>query len=588
MAIQPSKGMSPAVRNPLVAAVLVILLAILAYPVGREYLTSLILILGSILVYLVLALTLRSQAAADFYVAGRSIPAFVNGAATAADWMSAASFLSMAGIIAFLGFDALPYIIGWTLGYTLMAFTIAPFVRKSGTYTVPELIERLAGGWGTARVVAVLMVFITSLTYLTAQLTGVGVVFSRFLGIPATTAVFVGVFGALAYAWTSGWRSITWVQFVQYWVLISMYLLPVLIAAAYLGLLPLPWLQYGPLVAQVEGAEKAAGVTPLWTEPFARPFAGGTGQLNWILSALVLMLGTMGLPHILVRFYTVTNVHAARVSVGWALLFIGLLYISASIYAAVARFSISKLWNQPLDVVQNTPWVQKWLPTGLVKVQDANGDGIIQPGELSFHNDIVVVGMPDMFGMIWLIAPLVAVGGLAAALSTADGLLLAMSTAVSRDIYKRFINPQASEAGEVGFVRVMLLVIALVGGLLGYLALRDPTFSRYVALLVGWAFVFAASSFTPLIMLGIFWKRLNRYGILAGMLVGMGVALPYVLAVGIFNAPPLVLFGQKIGTIAWGAVSALANAIAAVVVSLLTPPEGKEREAFVDHMRLPD
>ncbi len=580
--------MSPVVRNPLITAIAVILLAALAYPIGREYLTSLILIIGSILVYLVLALSIRSQSTGDFYVAGRSIPALVNGAATAADWMSAASFLSMAGIIAFLGFDALPYVIGWTLGYTLMAFTIAPFVRKSGTYTVPELIEKLAAGWPTARVIAVIIVFITSLTYLTAQLTGVGVVFSRFLGIPATIAVFVGVFGALAYAWTSGWRSITWVQFVQYWVLIAMYLTPIVIAGVALGLFPLPWMQYGPLVGEVESREVAAGVSPLWTEPFARPFAGGTGQLNWILAALVLMLGTMGLPHILVRFYTVTSVHAARVSVGWALLFIGLLYTSASIYAAIARRAISELWNKPLEVVQNTPWVQKWLPTGLVRISDANADGIIQPAELSFHNDIVVVGMPDMFGMIWLIAPLVAVGGLAAALSTADGLLLAMSTAVSRDIYKRFINPQASEEGEVGFVRVMLVVIGLVGGFLGYLALSDPNFSRYVALMVGWAFVFAASSFTPIIMLGIFWRRLNRYGVVAGMVVGMLVALPYVLAVGVFNAPPLVLFGQKIGTIAWGMISCAANASAAVLVSLATSTEGREREEFILQMRMPD
>ncbi len=580
--------MSPVVRNPLITAIAVILLAALAYPIGREYLTSLILIIGSIAVYLVLALSIRSQSTGDFYVAGRSIPALVNGAATAADWMSAASFLSMAGIIAFLGFDALPYVIGWTLGYTLMAFTIAPFVRKSGTYTVPELIEKLAAGWPTARVIAVIIVFITSLTYLTAQLTGVGVVFSRFLGIPATIAVFVGVFGALAYAWTSGWRSITWVQFVQYWVLIAMYLTPIVIAGVALGLFPLPWMQYGPLVGEVESREVAAGVSPLWTEPFARPFAGGTGQLNWILAALVLMLGTMGLPHILVRFYTVTSVHAARVSVGWALLFIGLLYTSASIYAAIARRAISELWNKPLEVVQNTPWVQKWLPTGLVRISDANADGIIQPAELSFHNDIVVVGMPDMFGMIWLIAPLVAVGGLAAALSTADGLLLAMSTAVSRDIYKRFINPQASEEGEVGFVRVMLVVIGLVGGFLGYLALSDPNFSRYVALMVGWAFVFAASSFTPIIMLGIFWRRLNRYGVVAGMVVGMLVALPYVLAVGVFNAPPLVLFGQKIGTIAWGMISCAANAIAAVLVSLATSTEGREREEFILQMRMPD
>jgi len=303
---------------------------------------------------------------------------------------------------------------------------------------------------------------------------------------------------------------------------------------------------------------------------------------------LTLMLGTMGLPHILIRFYTVKDVKAARFSVGWALVFIGLLYVTASVYAAIARYSFSNLWGKPIQEVLNTPWVQKWLPTGLITIRDANNDGILQPGELRFSGDIVVVGMPDMFGMAWFIAPLVAVGGLAAALSTADGLLLAMTTALTRDVYKRFINPRVTETGDVTFARILLVVLAFVAGLLGYQALSDPTFSAYVALLVGWAFVFAASTFTPAVILGVFWKRLNRYGIVAGMIAGMAVALPYVLAVGVYNVPPIEIAGQKIGTIAWGVVGFFTNLVVSIVVSLLTRPESKEVEEFVDKMRLPE
>ena len=228
------------VNATLLAAIVWITISVILVYTAGEFIGSMVLVIGSILVYLVLALALHSQSSHDFYVAGRDIPAFVNGAATGADWMSAASYLSMAGAIALLGYDAMPFIIGWTLGYTLMSFTIAPFVRKSKTYTVPELLEKRAGGWGPVRSVAVVMIFVMSLTYLTAQLVGVGVVFSRFLGLPATISVFLGVFGALAYAWTSGWKSITWVQFLQYFVMITMYCTPVFIAAYYLGLLPLP------------------------------------------------------------------------------------------------------------------------------------------------------------------------------------------------------------------------------------------------------------------------------------------------------------------------------------------------------------
>lgn len=570
-----------------ISAVIWIILCVATTYIAGEFYGGMVMVIGSILVYLTLALALTSGSAHDFYVAGRDIPAFVNGAATGADWMSAASYLSMAGAIALLGYDAMPFIIGWTLGYTLMSFTIAPFVRKSKTYTVPELLEKRAGGWGPVRSVAVIMIFIMSLTYLTAQLVGVGVVFSRFLGMPATIAVFIGVFGALAYAWTSGWKSITWVQFVQYFVMITMYCTPVFIAAYYMGMLPIPQIQYGDLIQTIETREAAFGMS-LWTEPFVKTVGGGKGPINWIFFAVVLMLGTMGLPHILVRFYTVRTVQAARVSVGWALFFIVLLYTTATAYAAISRYSFTGLWGKPISEVLATSWIQKWLPTGLVKVGDKNADGILQPAELVFHGDIVVVGMPDMFGMFWVIAPLVAVGGLAAALSTADGLLLAMSTAVTRDIYKRFINPQATEAAELLLVRILLVVIGFVGAVLAYYALKDPAFATYVVMLVGWAFVFAASTFTPIIMMGIFWKRLNRYGMLAGMITGMVISLPYVVMVGIFKWKPFVFFGDPIGTIGWGMFSFFGNAIVAIIVSLLTKPEGPEVDKFVDSMRLPD
>ncbi|MFS8569752.1 MAG: VC_2705 family sodium/solute symporter [Thermaerobacter sp.] len=545
-------------------------------------------VVGSILTYISVAFAARGESASEVYVAGRNIPPIVNGAATAADWMSAASYLSMAGTVALLGFDGLPYIIGWTLGYTIHSFFIAPYIRKSSTWTIPDLIEKRAGGWGVARVIAVIMMFIISMTYLTAQLTGAGVVFSRFLGIPATVGVFGALFGMGIYAAAGGWKSITWTQAVQYVVLIICYLMPVFIVAGALGLYkPLPWFAYGQLIQEVQGKEAAYGLT-VWTEPFAKALGGATGQLNWILSALLLMLGTLGLPHILIRSYTTPTARDARASIGWALFFIGLLYCTAPMYATMARYAFSQVWGMTIEAAQQVPWVANFLPTGLLRIEDLNGDGILQPNELTFHGDIVVIGMPDMWGLAWWIAPLVAVGGLAAALSTADGLLMTMATGITRDIYQRFINPNADEAGEVRMTRILVIILSLVSSFMAYLAISSPSFGYYVALVVGWAFVFAASSFTPQVILGTFWKRLNRYGIVWGMIAGMGTALPYVIAVGVAGVQPISIFGQQIGTLAWGFVSFMVNLIVSVVVSLSTRPEDEQVERFVDRMRLPE
>jgi cation/acetate symporter len=549
---------------------------------------SMWLVIGSILLYIAIAYVARGSTASEVLVAERRIPPVVNGAATAADWMSAASYLSMAGAIALLGYDGLPYIIGWTLGYTIHAFFIAPYVRKSETWTVPDLVEARAGGWGAARVVAVIMLFIMSLTYLTAQLVGAGVVFSRFLGIPATVGVFGALFGMGLYAAAGGWKSITWTQFAQYIVLIICYLLPVTIVAGLLGLWkPLPWFTYGEVIQAIEAKERAFGIST-FTTPFAKPLGGASGQLNWILSALLLMLGTIGLPHILMRSYMTPTAAQARKSVGWALVFIGLLYMTAPMYATFARYALSQLWGRPIAEIQTVPWVAKFLPTGLLTINDRNNAGVLQPGELTFHGDIVVIGMPDFWGLLWWIAPLVAVGGLAAALSTADGLLMVMTTGLTRDIYRRFINPQASERTEITMTRILVFVLSVLSSILAYFAIRDPRFAFYVALLVGWAFVFAAAGLTPIIVLGTFWKRLNRYGIVAGMLAGMATALPYVIGVGILGAKPWRLGGEPIGTIAWGCVACAVNFVAAVVVSLLTRPEPESVMRFVDRMRLPE
>ncbi len=558
---------------------------------GNVFVASAVGVFGSLFLYVIVAVLMRTQVTKDFYVAGRSIGSIPIGSSIASNWMSGASFVSMAGAIAVLGYDSMPYITGWTLGYCIAAFMIAPFIRRSATYTVPEFIETRAANWSVARVIAVLMLFIVSFTYLVAQLVATGVIIGRFLGLPAVLGAFLGSAIVILFAGTGGWRSVVWVQVTQYWILITAYWIAFLTAAYVAGIFkPWPHFGYGELLTQLESREVSFGLKA-FTEPFTKTFGGGTGEINWILSALCLMLGTVGLPHVLSQFYLVRDVKTARYGVGWGLTFIALLYLTAPVYAILARSAFSSAWGMPIDQVKQLSWIQKWLPTGLVKITDLNGDGILQPAEMSFHKDIVVVGMPDMFGLPWFIAMIVAVGGLAAALSTANGLLMVMTVGATRDIYKRFINPNVTERREIWVGRTMLIILALVSGFAGARALMDPTFSRYVALLVGWAFVFATASFTPIIILGIFWKGLNRYGIVAGMIAGMGIALPYVIGVGLFGISPIVFSGHKIGTLAWGVVAFFVNLMVATIVSLATkaekanPPETIE---FVEKLKIPE
>lgn len=566
------------------------LIAILAL-IENIFLASAVALFGSLFIYLFIAFVMRTKDVSEFYVAGRSIGSIPIGASIASNWMSGASFVSMAGVIALLGFDGLPYIIGWTLGYCIAAFMIAPFIRKSATYTIPEFIETRACYWPIARLVAVFILFIISFTYLIAQLVTTGIIVGRFLGLPAILGTIISSIIVIAFAGSGGWKSIVWVNVAQYFILIVAYWC-VFIAAAYVAGIFNPWphIGYGGILTTLELKEIQFGLRTL-TEPFLRVLGGGMGELNWIFSALCLMLGTVGLPHVLSQFYLVKDVRTARYGVAWGLTFIGLLYITAPVYAILTRYAFSQTWGMTIKDVFNLAWVQKWLPTGLIKLSDVNRDGILQPPEMSFHNDIVVVGMPDMFGLPWYFTPIIAIGGLAAALSTANGLIMVMAIGATRDIYKKFINPNASERKEIWIGRAMLIVLSVISSIFGARALDDPTFSTYVALLVGWAFVFAAASFTPIIILGIFWKDLNKYGMVMGMISGLAIALPYVVGVGLYGMPPITIFGSKIGTIAWGTLAFFINLIVTIVVSLATggkKANTKEVLRFVDELKTPE
>ncbi|MDI9644514.1 MAG: VC_2705 family sodium/solute symporter [Candidatus Verstraetearchaeota archaeon] len=558
---------------------------------GSTFYAAAAALFGSLFLYMIIAFLMRTRTAGDFYVAGRSIGAIPIGSSIASNWMSGASFVSMAGTIALLGFDGMPYILGWTLGYCIAAFMIAPFIRKSGTYTVPEFIETRASNWPIARVTAVTMLIIISFTYLVAQLVATGVIVGRFLGVPAIFGAVLASAIVAIFAGTGGWKSIVWVNVAQYWILIVAYWVAFLGAAYVAGIFaPWPHFGYGDLLSQLEANEIANGLTA-FTEPFVKAFGGGTGHANWLLSALCLMLGTVGLPHVLSQFYLVKNVRTARYGVGWGLTFIALLYVTAPVYAILARHAFSGVWGMPIDQALDLSWIQKWIPTGLIKLTDLNGDGLIQPPELSFHNDIVVVGMPDMFGLPWFFAAIVAIGGLAAALSTANGLIMVMAVGATRDIYKRFINPETTERREIWIGRGMVVLLSVLSGIFGALALQDQTFSTYVALLVGWAFVFAAASFTPVVILGIFWKGLNRYGLVAGMVCGMAIALPYVIGVGLMGVAPVTVMGNKIGTLAWGTIAFSANLLFSVLVSIATGGKRANKPEtikFVEELKTPE
>jgi cation/acetate symporter len=523
----------------------------------------------------------RVRDSAGFYVAGQGVPAIANGAATAADWMSAASFISMAGLISVLGYDGSIYLMGWTGGYVLLALLLAPYLRKFGKYTVPDFVgDRYYSN--TARLVAVVAALFVSLTYVAGQMRGVGIVFSRFLQVDISTGVIIGMVIVGFFSVLGGMKGITWTQVAQYCILITAFVIPAGAIAFLLTGNPIPQLAFtfSDIVPKLNQLQVDLGFKE-YTQPFANK-----SMLDVLFITISLMVGTAGLPHVIVRFYTVPDVRSARFSAGWALLFIALLYTSAPALATFARYNlINTLHDRPIEQVRQLDWVNKWEKTKLLTFDDKNNDGRVEltpdkaTSEITIDPDIIVLSTPEVAKLApWVIA-LVAAGGLAAALSTASGLLLVISSAIAHDVYYRIIRPDASESQQV-FVGRMMVGVAVA--LAGYLGINPPGF---VAQVVAFAFGLAASSFFPIIVLGIFDKRTNREGAIAGMITGLVFTLFYIIGVKFGGMQPW-FFGVSAEGI--GTLGMIINFIVTLVVSRLTPPPPPAIQEMVEYLRAPD
>ncbi|KAF0184543.1 MAG: cation/acetate symporter [Nitrospirae bacterium] len=609
---------------------------------------------GTIVVYAVIGIISRTSDATEYYVAGRRVPAVFNGMATAADWMSAASFIGMAGALYNLGYNGLAFIMGWTGGYVLLAVLIAPYIRKFGQYTIPDFLAARYEG-SAPRLVGVLATLLVSFTYLVAQVAGVGIITSRFIGISFDLGVFIGLSGILVCSFLGGMRAVTWTQVAQYIILIVAYLIPVTVLSYKHTDVPIPQVMYGQALQAIEtrqaelkndpkeievrnihktraedlkqkiaglpgswdsgkkdlearlaaipagdpkraDAEKAIKDYPKsqddarekWTaamkgadasskppKSYVAPPSTTVDKLNFLALILCLMAGTAGLPHVISRFYTTPTVREARSSAAWALLFICALYFTAPAYAAFAR----------MEVLQNIvgssfaaipPWVAKWASVGLVSLKDLNGDGIIQFAELTLMADAIVLATPEIAGLPYVIAGLIAAGGLAAALSTADGLLVTISNAISHDVYYKVINPSLSPSARVKLGKALLLVVAALGAWVASYKLA------IIVELVAWAFSLAAASLFPAIVLGVWDKRMNRAGAIAGMIAGLGITIFYLVGSRFYG---LDWFGIK--TIASGIFGLPLSFVVAFIISRLTAEPSKEIREFVDSVRYP-
>jgi cation/acetate symporter len=533
-------------------------------------------------VYALIGILSRTARPDQYYVAGRGVPAFFNGMATGADWMSAASFISMAGALYATGYDGLAYVSGWTGGYVLLAVFLAPFLRKFGAYTIPDFLALRYGG-NTARVVGIVMAIGASFTYLIAQITGVGIIMGRFLGLDFNVGAFVGLAGILVCSMLGGMRAVTWTQVAQYIILIIAYITPVaMLSVKHFGI-PLPEFTYGRVLHDITAIETqllATGeVKKLWVD-----LAPG-GMLNWFALCFCMMVGTAGLPHILMRYYTTPSVKQARDSVGWSLFFIFLLYFTAPAYAAFAKWTVLK------DVVgkkiaELPVWVSRWGDTidgvarnqlGLFDIVDKNKDGILQLGDFVIKStDFVVLATPEIAGLPFVVTGLVMAGGLAAALSTADGLLLTISNALSHDLYYKIINPDASIVKRLTTARILLVVAAVIGA---YVA----TFRiNIIVAVVAYAFALAGSGFFPALVMGVFWKRANKQGAIAGMVVGFLTALVLIVIGRNWGIYPLGV--REIGA---GVFGVPIGFLVIWIVSLMYPPPDRETQDLVESVRYP-
>ena len=545
-------------------------------------------------IYIGIAIWSRASSTKDFYIAGGGVSPLANGMATAADWMSAASFISMAGIISFAGYDGSVYLMGWTGGYVLLALLLAPYLRKFGKFTVPDFIgDRYYSK--TARIVAVICALIVSFTYVAGQMRGVGVVFSRFLEVDIDTGVIIGMVIVLFYAVLGGMKGITYTQVAQYCVLIFAFMVPAIFISIQMTGNPIPQLGMGSALSDGSGTYLLDKLNGLSTElGFAEYTDGSKKMIDVFAITLALMVGTAGLPHVIVRFFTVKRVKDARKSAGIALLLIAILYTTAP---AVAVFAKTNLINTVSDKpYSNMPeWFKNWEDTGLLSFTDKNNDGKIQyladknKNELVVDNDIMVLANPEIANLpAWVIA-LVAAGGLAAALSTAAGLLLVISASVSHDLIKKVFRPNISEKGELWAARISATVAVVIAG---YFGINPPGF---VAAVVALAFGLAAASFFPAILLGIFYKKMNKEGAVSGMIVGISLMLYYMLKFkfGVFDGGKEAIESLKeawwfgISPEGFGTVAMIVNFIVAIVVNKFTPEPPQEVQEIVEHIRIP-
>jgi cation/acetate symporter len=543
----------------------------------------------SFALYIGIAIWARAGSSKEFYVAGGGVPPIMNGMATAADWMSAASFISLAGIVSFTGYDGSVYLMGWTGGYVLLALLLAPYLRKFGKFTVPDFIgDRYYSN--TARIVAVIAALIVSFTYVSGQMRGVGIVFSRYLEVDINTGVYIGMVIVLFYAVLGGMKGITYTQVAQYCVLIFAFMVPAIFISFQMTGNPIPQLGFGAagedgiyLLDKLDGLSQELG--------FHEYTSGSKSMIDVFAITTALMVGTAGLPHVIVRFFTVPRVKDARVSAGWALLFIAILYTTVPAVAVFARIKLIETVSNA-EYAELPEWFGNWEKTGLIEFDDKNGDGIVQYvadkelNELDIDRDIMVLANPEIAQLPnWVIA-LVGAGGLAAALSTAAGLLLVIASSVSHDLLKKIIKPDISEKGELIAARLSAAVAVCIAG---YFGINPPGF---VAAVVALAFGLAAASFFPAILLGIFDKRMNKEGAITGMIVGLSLMFLYMAKYKLhwigdptFDTAENWWFG--ISPEGFGTVAMIVNFVVSLVVSRLTPAPPQEVQDIVEHIRIP-
>ena len=554
----------------------------------------------TIAIYALIGILSRTMQADAYYVAGRQVPTVFNGMATAADWMSGASFVAMAGGIFYGGYTYMAFLVGWTGGYVLVSSLLAPYLRKFGCYTVPDFIGTRYGG-NLVRACAVLVLVLASFTYVTAQINATGTIASRFLGIPFELGVWVGLISILLCSMLGGMRAVTWTQVAQYIVLIIAYLLPIFWLSNKFGFGFFPQFMLGDEVSRLAELEaqyglvknsaadiKSAGV-PGGLKSISVSHAGvaegGMAAWKFISLAICMMVGTASLPHILMRYFTTPSVKSARRSVAWSLFFIFLLYFSAPALATLAKISIldpnlaTGIIGKSIADVQSIGWVKEWIAVKQAYIADFNGDGILQLNEWFMRGDVIVLATPEMGGLPYVISGLVAAGGMAAAMSTADGLILAISNALSHDVYYKIVDPKADVAKRLIVARILLVVTGAFGAYIASMRLTSILGS------VAWAFDFAMSGlFFPLV-LGVWWKRATRQGAAAGMLLGLAAGTAYLIYVApafMGNTPWL-----GIDHLRFGLIGAPVCLVTMVVVSLMTPEPDAKTQAMVDEVRIP-